>query len=430
MSELINNREHPEEVNQERQNMLKEIIKDLHNGKSVEEVKARFDTAVGDIAVSEISLLEQTLMEEEGIPVEEVQRLCSVHTAIFKGSINEIHRSATPEEQPGHPVHTIKMENAEIDRLINFKIALHMDRLRKEDSEANRLKLLEDINLLFDIDKHYSRKENLLFPFLEKYGIYGPTKVMWGVDDGIRLGIKEIKAKLADYGGNREELLGLMERVLKEVSEMIFKEENILLPMALEKLTEDEWLKIAKESDEIGYCLVSPAEEWIPARAKEPGASAGETGEEAEEASEAAEAAGQRPFDGFVRMETGILSVKQLELLLNHLPVDITFIDDQDVVRYFSHGKERIFARTKAVIGRTVQNCHPPQSVHIVEKLLEDFKSGAKDVEDFWIPLKDKFVFIRYFAVRDEDGRYMGTLEFTQNIKPIQELTGQKRIMS
>ncbi len=108
----------------------------------------------------------------------------------------------------------------------------------------------------------------------------------------------------------------------------------------------------------------------------------------------------------------------------------MTFIDENNVVRYFSHGKERIFARTKAVIGRTVQNCHPPQSVHVVEKLLEDFKSGRKDAEDFWIALGEKMVYIRYFAVRDEEGHYRGTLEFTQNITPIRALEGQKRILS
>lgn len=115
---------------------------------------------------------------------------------------------------------------------------------------------------------------------------------------------------------------------------------------------------------------------------------------------------------------------------MNHLPVDLTFIDQDDVVRYFSHGKERIFARTKAVIGRTVQNCHPPRSVHVVEELLADFKSGKKDTEDFWIKFGNKYVYIRYFAIRDEDGEYMGTLEFTQNIDPIQAIEGEKRILS
>ena len=414
MSELINNREKFMETKSERQEMLKEIMKELHAGKDVDEVKAKFEEAVGDVTVAEISQMEHDLMVEEGIPVEEVQRLCSVHAAIFKGSIEEIHRSEKPEDEPGHPIHTWKMENKEVDMLVNFKLQLHTERFEKEDSDDNRFKLLEDLNLLLDLDKHYSRKENLLFPFLEKYGIDGPTKVMWGVDDAIRLAIKEAKSKLTHYQGNKEDVVAVLNHVIKEVTEMIFKEENILFPMALETLTEDEWVKIADESEEIGYCLTAPTEVWKPERHPL------EIEEEKEEI---------KPEDGFVRFETGILSVKQLEMILNHLPVDLTFIDENDVVRYFSHG-ERIFARTKAVIGRTVQNCHPPQSVHVVEKLLQDFKSGAKDVEDFWIPVKDKFVYIRYFAIRDEEGTYMGTLEFSQNVAAIRELEGQKRILA
>ncbi|MFI8708702.1 DUF438 domain-containing protein [Bacillus sp. NPDC077411] len=409
MSEIINNREQ-ESMNQfERQAILKEIIKNLHNGKSVEEVKAQFEEAVGNITVAEISKLEQALMEEEGIPVEEVQRLCSVHTAIFKGSIEEIHRSDKLEDQAGHPVHTFKLENKKIDKLVNFKLQLHYERFEKEDSEENVYKLIEDLNLLLDVDKHYSRKENLLFPYLEKYGIYGPTQVMWGIDDVIRNAIKDVKQALTNYNGDKKTVLDGVYFVIREVTEMIFKEENILFPMALQTLTEDEWVKIAHESDEIGYCLTGPASIWKPER------------KAVQE---------QAMSEGFIRLETGILSLKQLDMMLNHLPVDITYIDQNDVVRYFSHGKERIFARTKAIIGRTVQNCHPPKSVHVVEKLLEDFKSGNKDCEDFWIKFKDKYVYIRYFAIRSEDGEYMGTLEFTQNINPIQEIQGEKRILS
>ncbi|WP_342410321.1 DUF438 domain-containing protein [Paenibacillus sp. FSL R10-2778] len=418
MSELINNREVDVPEQTRRQAMLKEIIKELHAGKSVQEVKARFAEAVGDVTVAEISAMEHSLMTEEGIPVSEVQRLCSVHTAIFKGSIEQIHRSSQPEEQPGHPVHTFKLENREIEKLVNFRMDLHATKFQKNDSEELIFKLLEDLSLLLDLDKHYSRKENLLFPYLEKYGIYGPTKVMWGVDDNIRRMIKEAKAALSTYSGNATEIGIQLEEIIKEVNEMIFKEENILLPMALDKLTEDEWVKIARESDEIGFCLTAPEQEWIPERAAEPD---GAVLEETE---------GATPQGGFIRFETGLLSLHQLETVLNHLPVDLTFIDENDVVRYFSHGKERIFARTKAVIGRTVQNCHPPQSVHVVEKLLEDFKAGRKDAEDFWINIKDKFIYIRYFAVRDESGQYMGTLEFTQNIAPIRALEGQKRILS
>jgi DUF438 domain-containing protein len=416
MSEFINNREHVMENKSERQEMLKEIIKELHAGKDVAEVKAKFEEAVGDVTVAEISQLEQALMQEEAIPVSEVQRLCSVHAEVFKGSIEEIHRSEKPEDEPGHPIHTWKMENKEIDRLVNFKLQLHKERFEKEDSDENRFKLIEDLNLLWDVDKHYSRKENLLFPYLEKYGIFGPTKVMWGVDDAIRFVIKDAKRALTSYAGYKNEVIELLDQVIKGVSEMIFKEEEILFPMALETLTEDEWVKIAAESEAIGFCLTAPEGVWKPKRHP----LAVETEEEAEEAG----------FDGYIRFETGVVSLKQLETLLNHMPVDLTFIDENDVVRYFSHGKERIFARTKAVIGRTVQNCHPPQSVHVVEKLLQDFKSGVKDVEDFWINMGDKFIYIRYFAVRDEAGKYMGTLEFTQNVSEIRALEGEKRILS
>lgn len=328
MSELINNREVDVPEQTRRQAMLKEIIKELHAGKSVEEVKARFEEAVGDVTVAEISAMEHSLMTEEGIPVSEVQRLCSVHTAIFKGSIEQIHRSSKPEEQPGHPVHTFKLENREIERLVNFRLDLHAAKFQKNDSEELIFKLLEDLSLLLDLDKHYSRKENLLFPYLEKYGIYGPTKVMWGVDDHIRRMIKEAKAALSSYSGNAADIGVQLTEIIKEVNEMIFKEENILLPMSLDKLTEDEWVKIARESDEIGFCLTAPEQEWIPERAAEP-----------EGAALQGEAVGAAPQEGFIRFETGLLSLHQLETVLNHLPVDLTFIDENDVVRYFHTGR-------------------------------------------------------------------------------------------
>jgi len=417
MSEMINNREQQAKTASERQQLLKDIIHELHQGAPEEEVRERFKQAVGHISVAEISQLEEALMKEDGIPVSEVQRLCSVHASIFDGSIDEIHRSDRPEEQPGHPIHTFKLENKELEWLVQFKIELHLEQFQKDDSKDHIFKLIEDLNLLLDVDKHYSRKENLLFPYLEKYGITGPSKVMWGVDDKIRRIIKDAREQLFAYNGDKQAVIASLQLAIQEVIQMITKEENILFPMALETLTEDEWLKIAQESAEIGFCLIAPTAEWKPTRHPLEGAPT-----EGDELSPAS--------DGFIRLETGILSVKQLELMMNHLPVDITFIDQDDVVRYFSHGKERIFARTKAVIGRTVQNCHPPQSVHVVNQLLEEFKAGTKDVEDFWIPFQDKFVLIRYFAVRDEEGTYQGTLEFTQNIAPIRELDGQKRILS
>lgn len=403
MSEIINNREQHTLANIERHKVLQQIFIDLRNGKNIEEVKAHFNAFIGKVTIDEISMLQHD--EIQGITKEEMVSLYNKHTELFRDSIEEAN---IQEEMPGHPIHTFKLENEQLDKLIKLNLQVHLTAFAKEDTDENILNLLEDCNLLLDIDKHYSRKENLVFPYLEKYGIFGPTNHMWRIDDFIRDSIKDAKKKLTNYHGEKEEIINIVNFISKEVVDMIYREEHILFPMALKNLTEDEWMKIAHESDEIGFCLINSVAEWKPER---------------KTLSEKAIS------EGYIKMETGILSLKQLELLLNHLPVDITFIDQDDVVRYFSHGKERIFARTKAVIGRTVQNCHPPRSVHVVEELLTDFKSGKKDCEDFWIKFRDKYVYIRYFAVRDENKNYIGTLEFTQNIDPIQAISGEKRIL-
>jgi DUF438 domain-containing protein len=409
MSEIINNREQQNSINTERLQVLRQIFTDLHNARNVEEVKAHFDSFIGKVTIEEISNLQHDFLETEGIPITEVHRLFAAHIDIFKGAIEETNSDQHPEEQPGHPIHTFKLENRALEQLVQSKLKVHLGQFEKDDSQGNVFNMLQDINLLLDIDKHFSRKENLIFPYLEKYGIYGPSTNMWRIDDFIRDAIKDAKQKLVHYNGDKLAVMEVISFCIEEVISMIYREENILFPMALSHLTEDEWIKIAHESDEIGFCLTGPQEEWKPER----------KGVDKEAIT-----------DGYIKMETGILSLKQLELLLNHLPVDITFIDHEDVVRYFSYGKERIFARTKAVIGRTVQNCHPPRSVHVVEELLADFKSGKKDSEDFWIKFKDKYVYIRYFAVREENGKYIGTLEFTQNINPIQAIDGEKRILT
>ncbi len=402
MSELINNREY-------RQKMLKEIIKELHEGKSVDEVKEKFEKVIEGVSPLEISAMEAQLVKE-GLPIEEVQRLCNVHAAVFKGSIEEIHH---PDEVPGHPIYAMRQENKAIEEYIDNNLYPNLEKFEKEDSRENINNLIQDLNMLWDIDKHYSRKENLIFPYLEKYGITTPPKVMWGVDDEIRALIKESKLMLTDYRGNKEEVIEKIKETAHEIKEMIFKEDSILFPMALQTLTEDEWISIYKESDEIGYCLIAPEREWELKRVTI-------SEKDAEEA----------VHDKYVRFETGFLTPEEVSRIFSAIPGDMTFIDKDDVVKFFSDDEDRIFARTKAVIGRTVQNCHPPASVNVVEKLLEDFKSGKKDSESFWIKMGDMYVLISYFAVRSKKGEYLGTLEFTQNIAPIQEIKGEKRLLS
>jgi DUF438 domain-containing protein len=407
MSELINNREH-------RQKVLKEIIKELHNGKAVDDVKARFAELIEGVSTVEISEMEAALIAE-GMPVEEIQRLCDVHAEVFKGSIEEIHRVQRPEEIPGHPVHTFKKENEAVARLIE-EIQTDIYAYKSDASKKNARKILNGFEMLNEIDKHYLRKENLLFPFMEKYGITAPPKVMWGVDDEIRAEIKEVIEILKSASADKEQLIQKAEAALVRVNEMIYKEENILFPLVLDTLSEDEWLKIQQESKEFGYTLYKPKNKWKPERVD----IEGKILDQGEEPSN----------DGYIEFDAGFMSPEEVNAVLNTVPFDMTFVDKDGAVKYFTMGKERIFPRPKTVIGRQVSNCHPPASVHVVEKIVEDLKSGKKDHEDFWIRMGPRYVLIRYFAVRNSKGEYLGTLEVTQDIKPIQEITGEKRLLS
>jgi len=407
VTELINNRAY-------RQEQLKQIIMDLHSGKTVDEVKERFAALLKDVGATEIAQLEQTLIDE-GLPEEEVKRLCDVHVQVFQDSLDI---TPSPESIPGHPVHTMRLENEALGKVI-ARLKVVLDEVVAANDEERPRHIDEWKRLhrqLCEVEKHYSRKENLLFPILERNGISGPSSVMWSLHDDIRAGLKEISALLDSVASlSAAELKGQIEAkvrpVLEEMDSMIYKEEKILLPMSLETLSEDEWLAIAKESDDIGYTLVKPEVEWQPERS-----------------SKLAAAPKQAP-EGYLELPTGLLTLKEIQLIFNHLPVDITFVDKDNVVRYFSAGPERFFTRTKAVIGRRVERCHPPESVHVVTKIVEDFKAGKRDVAEFWIRMKGQLLHIRYFPVRDEAGEYMGVLEDTQNITRIQELKGEKRLL-
>lgn len=403
MSELINNREF-------RQQTIKEIIRQLHEGKSVEEVKQLFADAFEGVSASEISEAEAALIRE-GLPVSEIQSLCDVHAAVFKGSIEEIHRETDPTKIPGHPLNTLVRENKVIDKILEEKINPQLLEIEK-GAKVNTL--FEGIEDLAKIHIHYLKKENLLFPYMEQYGITAPPKVMWGVDDDIRKLLKELRGQLLEPTTEKQVIVQKGNDLVTRVKEMIFKEENIMIPMLEEKLTQDEWMLIAQESKEIGF-LVDHVPVWEPSK---------------EDRKQLKEAVAQTQEKGNVKLPSGFFDIEQLTCMLNTLPFDITFVNKDDIVQYFSEGRERIFPRTKAIIGRNVSNCHPPASVHVVEQIVKDFKDGTKDQEDFWIHMGNQLVLIRYYAVRNEKKEYLGVLEVTQNIKPIKELTGEKRLMS
>ncbi len=399
MSQEINNREYRKQV-------IKDLLKQLHAGRSVDEVKAQFEAAFQGVEAAEISEAEQALISE-GLPVNEVQRLCDVHAAVFKGSVEQIHAPHSAEDAPGHPAHTLKAENKALGQLISTRIKPHIAALKA--GGAGTLEALKaDIEELWQIDRHYVKKEMLLFPYMEKYGITAPPKVMWGVDDEIRALVKQA-AGLAAAGD--ASAADKAEEAAERIAEMIYKEENIMLPMLLEVLTGEEWKHIADQSGEIGCCLIPEPPAWSPKQGNAP-----------------VKAAAGQAAD--VTLPTGYLSVQDLGAMLDTLPVDITFVGKDDTVRYFSQSRERVFPRTKAIIGRKVTDCHPPASVHIVEGIVADFKSGKKSHEDFWIRMGGKYVYIRYYAVRGAAGEYLGTLEVTQDIAPIQQISGEKRLVS
>lgn len=413
MSEFINNQAY-------RQEQLKTLIKRLHDGATVEEVKADFDKLTKGISPIEITEMEQALVNE-GMPVEEIQRLCDVHASVFKGSIEDIHAEdgfTLNDFDEGHPIHTLKKENRVIEDLIENKVLRYLSEYTEQPSIERESNLVDAINKLATIDKHYSRKENLFFPYMEKYDITAPPQVMWGVDDEIRGKIKVVQSLLADSKPQIPEINRTVREVTEQVTEMIFKEEEIMVPMLLETFSVEEWVAIEKSSAEIGYTLLHAVKRWLP------DVKALKKNQEEQKKNDEPSA----NSDDKINFDAGSLTPDEINSILNTLPLDMTFVGADDRVKYFTQGKERIFDRPLTIIGREVKNCHPPKSVHIVEQIVEDLKSGLKDNEDFWIKMGEMFVYIRYFAVRNKAGEFLGTLEITQNIKPIVELEGEKRL--
>lgn len=435
-----------EDIKKQRQARIVEILSLLHEGGSFEEAKALFNEEFDGVDVTEITSAEKALIQS-GLDPAEIQRLCNIHAAVFKGAINEIHRSNYEHEQPGHPVHTLKLENQVLQSLLTDEIDDLMGKLKKGDW-SYRERLIAAVKDLQQIDKHYARKETLIFAYMEKYGISAPPKVMWGVDDDIRDLIKDLLRYAAEPKAAFNPLAEKWEGVKTEIEEMIFKEEEIMVPMTLDVFSLQDWEKIAADSFEIGFAYIPEPLPWKasqealekeqerePARlaaiqqAKETtdGIAAGLAAEAVTSMAETDWQASSAPET--VVFPTGSLQLQQLLAIFQVLPVDLTFVDAEDRVRFYSEGQERVFPRTKSVIGREVVNCHPPKSMHMVQQILDDFRAGTRDNADFWIDLGPKKVYIRYFALRDPENAYMGCLEVTQDITEIQQISGQNRLL-
>ena len=391
--------------------MIKEVIKALHAGAHPDEVKERFKEALENIGPLEISKVEEELIEE-GMPREEVRKLCDVHLAVFRESL-EREKALVPV---GHPIyilmeeHKIILQTATELKNVAQKIKEAKD-FTSVSREMEQLRHIEEH--LKDSESHYIREENVLFPYLEKHGVTQPPAIMWMEHDEIReieKGLYKLideyqSMAFSDFSKQLEEAATSLANLL---SSHIYKENNILYPTVLRVITESEWKNAREQFDELGYCCFTPGEA---------------IGEKVKVAKEVKEQEGATAF------ETGSMTKEELEAVLNALPVDITFVDKEDTVRYFNQPKERLFPRAKAVIGRKVQQCHPQKSIHLVNQILSDFKSGRRDSAEFWINLGERKVYIRYFAVRDKAGKYLGTLEATQDITEIKKIEGEKRLL-
>ena len=403
-----------EEFGSNKREILKQLLKRLHHGAPQVEVEQEFRKLAKEVTPLDIAAVEEELIKE-GMPREEIQRLCDVHLAVMREAVGR-EKVSVPE---GHPLYILMEEHRlllEFAGKLREVVGMVKEAGNIKDLGAEVEHLGHLVQHFKDSESHYIREENVLFPTLEKHGITQPPAIMWMEHDKIR-GIKKDlyqvvegahKAAFSDFAAR-------LDHSSLELAEMLsshfFKENNILFPTALKVISEEEWRGIRQQFDELGYCCFTPE----PAKA-----------------SLAPTVAVAQPVlgaEGVVSLETGSFSIEELEAVFNTLPVDITFVDKNDTVRYFSQSKERVFARTKAVIGRKVQQCHPQKSVHVVNQILEDFRARKRDMAEFWINLKGRLVYIRYFAVRGKEGEYLGCLEVTQDITDIKKIEGEKRLL-
>lgn len=404
MSEVINNQA-------QRIQTLKHIIKHLHAGQAPEQVKRQLREIVKQTDHSEIMAMEQELMAE-GMPVEEVRSLCDLHSQVTREVM--VQRTAALELLPGHPADTFKRENVALRRAIadeRTTIAELRGLGDGQDFAPELLRVRQGLSYLMDADKHYKRKEQVIFPCLERHGITGPSKVMWSKDDEIRAMLAQVGALLGQSGDLKKlqgEVTSALEDALAAMEEMIYKEDNILLPVALDTLTEAEWAEIWQVSPSYGWCLVEPGRGYVPIAAIQP----------------------KSPEKmGVISLPTGHCTVDQLQAIFSTLPLDLTFVDADDRVAFYTEGPARIFPRSPVIIGRKVQFCHPVRSIDLVDTILNDFRAGQRDVAEFWIHVQEKYIHIRFFAVRDGPGKYLGTVELMQDIAPLQRIEGERRLM-
>ncbi|MGP1471856.1 MAG: DUF438 domain-containing protein [Schwartzia sp. (in: firmicutes)] len=394
-----------------REEALKGLLARLSAGDPIDAVRADFVRDFASVSAEEIAAAEEALIKS-GTPLREVQRLCDVHAALFHDHIAPAAAatgegcapsapapSAMAALPAGHPLRVLEAENEGLRRVL----AEAETALCEKDTAALRASM----HALNGLYPHYAKKETLLMTVLYRYDVTGPSGVMWGVDDEIKAELRALEKELARGGA------GLKERVaafLQRVREMIEKEEKILFPLTLRFFTETDWHMVYRDMPDMGFAFFAEAPAW-------PEGDAYIAAAEAEE--RAVMAAGK------VHLPTGEMSVAELSALLALLPIDITFIDKDDTQRFFSNPGQ-VFARPRLALRSDVRHCHPASVLPMVEQLLSDFKAGRRDSMDVYRYIKGKPVGVRYLAVRDKGGAYLGTVELVQDFSDAVQAFGEK----
>lgn len=438
---------------EERKAKLAEILRILQEDGDFDQAKARFKAAFDQVSVREITEAERALIAG-GLNPAEIQNLCTVHAEVFRGAIGQSKESPA-FARPGHPVHTLKLENMVIASLVNDALLPDLDKYVQDPRTAVLARIRQELADLRTIGKHYARKEISIFPLMTKYGITAPPQVMWGVDDDIRGWIREAAACAEEEAPDREELSQKVKRAAKEVTEMIFKEEAIMVPLLADVASPDDWRKVKEDEPQFGYTLINPPVNWRPSQqeladfAKKPrdldqlaknwneqiSAFAGQLGGNekanydaqlpvapAASASKGPAALGQV----FLQFAQGGLNFDQLSAILDLLPFDLAFVDKDDIIRYFG-GNCGFYPHSANDLGMNLFSIHMPKSVAKVKQIVADLRSGKKDKHEFWFELRGRFVYIQYIAVRDQQGQYLGVLEVLQDATHVRGLQGNKK---
>lgn len=396
------------ELDKERQQAILKILNFIQDGGELEEAKKMFQAAFDQVDVAEITTAERELIAQ-GLDPRKIQYLCNVHADVFKGNIKE-NKENSEFEKPGHPVHTFKLENMVLKSLVNDALLPDLAKWEKGDKGVLS-KLRQELKDLAKIHYHYARKETSMFPIMTKYGITAPPKVMWGVDDKIRKLIGQANLLISQKDINKAEVSKAIKETAHEVLEMIFKEEEIMLPMIDEVASEEDWGNVKNEEEQIGYTLIQKPMNWKP--------------------KEKPKSDGPISIDKLsslaLNFAEGSLNLEQLSAILDLLPFALTFIDENDKVAYFGGGAN-IFPHSKNALGNSVYSCHLPESVPRVKKIFDDFHQGKKDKYEFWFKPRHmgRYLYLQYFAVR-KDNKYLGCLEVAQDVTDIRNWKTEKK---